>query len=71
MPNSRWRGADCGQVQGNPGAIYPVLGFLSGESGSRLPDIANALCSCLSLNPRTSWPEPPAISVARVSAENR
>jgi hypothetical protein len=26
-----------------------VLGFLSGEAGSKLPDIANALCSCLSL----------------------
>jgi hypothetical protein len=33
----------------NAGAIYPVLGFLSGEGGSRLPDIANARCSCLSL----------------------
>ena len=26
-----------------------MLGFLSGEAGSKLPDIANALCSCLSL----------------------
>jgi hypothetical protein len=55
----------------NPGAIYSVLGFLSGEAGSRLLRHCKRTVQLYVAYPRTSWPEPPAISVARASAENR